>query len=438
MLTPPLHHGMTALNREAFKKSIQSFALRIPAKKVKLVQKTVSSDILNLPRMRNVISDPESKETRLLLLRHDLVDTGDLSPETKQLIQDEGLSIVNHTINLDYTSWTTEQILHAVIPNTVKEIPSAYTQVGHIAHMNLREELFPWKHLIGQVILDKNKNITSVVNKLNNIDTTFRFFQMEVLAGDTNMVTEVKESGCRFKFDFSKVYWNSRLHTEHDRLVKSFGKNQLVCDVFAGVGPFAIPAAKNGTIVYANDLNPESYHWLKTNKSINKISDAKLKPYNMDGRDFIRQAVKDLDSTKDATKDGWKTFDHFVMNLPDTAIEFLDAFRGLYRGKKQLYDSLDPAPKLPMVHCHCFTKSDQPDQDIAKRVERAIGSHYDPAASKLHWVRNVAPKKEMYCISFPLTPDMVFGSESTGKRTQDQVDEALSSPPTEKMKKPTI
>lgn len=92
---------------------------------------------------------------------------------------------------------------------------------------------------------------------------------------------------------------------------------------------------------------------------------AKLKPYNMDGRDFIKQAVKDL-STAIEGDNGWKTFDHFVMNLPDTAIEFLDAFRGLYQDKKALYDSLSPPPKLPTVHCHCFTRSDDPAQDIAK------------------------------------------------------------------------
>ncbi len=31
------------------------------------------------------------------------------------------------------------------------EVPSAFETVGHIAHLNLREELLPWKHVIGQV-----------------------------------------------------------------------------------------------------------------------------------------------------------------------------------------------------------------------------------------------------------------------------------------------
>lgn len=43
----------------------------------------------------------------------------------------------------------------------------------------------------GQVIMDKNPGITCVVNKTNTIDSTYRNFQMEVLAGEDNMVAKV-------------------------------------------------------------------------------------------------------------------------------------------------------------------------------------------------------------------------------------------------------
>ena len=43
---------------------------------------------------------------------------------------------------------------------------------------------------------------------------------MELLAGEDRFEVEVKESGCVFRFDFSKVYWNPRLGTEHDRLIR--------------------------------------------------------------------------------------------------------------------------------------------------------------------------------------------------------------------------
>ena len=79
------------------------------------------------------------------------------------------------------------------------------------------------------------------------------------------------ESDCRFLFDFSRVYWNSRLHTEHGRLVDLFKPEDVVADVFAGVGPFAIPAAKKGCGVFANDLNPNSYEYLEKNIVGNKV-----------------------------------------------------------------------------------------------------------------------------------------------------------------------
>lgn len=46
------------------------------------------------------------------------------------------------------------------------EVPSSFETVGHIAHLNIREDLEPYKHVIGQVIIDKNPHITTVVNKV--------------------------------------------------------------------------------------------------------------------------------------------------------------------------------------------------------------------------------------------------------------------------------
>jgi hypothetical protein len=41
------------------------------------------------------------------------------------------------------------------------------------------------------------------------------------------------------------------------------------------------------------------------------------------------------------------------MNLPDSALTFLDAFRGIL-SDPELREAY--ANKLPMVHCHCFTR----------------------------------------------------------------------------------
>ena len=89
----------------------------------------------------------------------------------------------------------------------------------------------------GEVMLDKQKNagILTVVNKSGIIEETFRFFKMEVLAGEDKMETTVVSNGCSFSFDFSKVYWNSRLDQEHCRIVRLLKRKDVVLDMFAGV-----------------------------------------------------------------------------------------------------------------------------------------------------------------------------------------------------------
>jgi tRNA (guanine37-N1)-methyltransferase len=47
----------------------------------------------------------------------------------------------------------------------------------------------------------------------------------------------------------NQVYWNSRLETEHKRLVSLFSKDDVVADIMAGIGPFAVPAAHKGCTV---------------------------------------------------------------------------------------------------------------------------------------------------------------------------------------------
>ena len=46
---------------------------------------------------------------------------------------------------------------------------------------------------------------------------------------------------------------------------------QLTGDVFAGVGPIAISAARKVKRVYANDLNPHAVDYLERNSVLNKL-----------------------------------------------------------------------------------------------------------------------------------------------------------------------
>ena len=269
--------------------------------------------------------------------------------------------------------------------------------------------------LSGEVLLDKQPAIKTVVNKTSNIDETFRFFKMELLAGENRMETTVSENGCSFSFDFSKVYWNSRLHTEHSRIISLLRPGDVVVDMFAGVGPFAIPACKRGCSVFANDLNPYAYSALCANAKKNNVED-RLSAFNLDAREFLVRVSGDLTSKlakssssvdPSCSKACPKLVSHVLMNLPASAVEFLDSFAGLLSGvPMEMRDSLE----LPQVHCYHFTKSEFPDVDVLNEVERHLGVQLAPSTFSIAKVRDVAPNKLMMRVSFKLPPSVAYGS----------------------------
>jgi hypothetical protein len=54
--------------------------------------------------------------------------------------------------------------------------------------------------------MEKNSSIRTVVNKTSTIDTVYRFFHMELIAGEPDYIATVKESGCSFRMAYDKVW----------------------------------------------------------------------------------------------------------------------------------------------------------------------------------------------------------------------------------------
>ncbi len=265
----------------------------------------------------------------------------------------------------------------------------------------------------GQVTLDKQPTLRTVVNKTDQIDTTFRFFKMEVLAGEQDFMASVKENGCTFTFDFSRVYWNSRLSEEHWRVVELVKEGEVVVDVFAGVGPFAVLAAKlKGCVVYANDLNPHAFKHLQENGRSNHVS-GRLHAYNLDGREFLASITGQL--VERAVAGGsspMEVYSHVIMNLPASSVEFLDVFRGLFRG---IPEGIRPSIKLPLIHCYCFVKTaseSEQERSALQQVTSSLGVRQLISGSWLvEVVRSVAPNKDMVRVSFTLPGQVAYSGE---------------------------
>ena len=355
----------------------------------------------------------QGSKHKLILLPPSDIDSvqRNLVPDDKDYLNQIEATLCTHQLHLNYNVWSAQQVIRAILPDDIEEVTTSFETVGHIAHVNLRDSQLDYKHVIGQVLLDKNNpHIRTVVNKLSDIQETYRFFKMEVLAGSDDMIATVRENGCMFTFDFSQVYWNSRLHTEHSRIIDSLTLNDVVCDLFAGVGPFALPAGKKGCMVYANDLNPAAYQALCNNVKINRV-ESRIRAYNLDGRDFVKKVMQEIQSShrlieeQEFAKHNHE-FQHsiispmftcIVMNLPATAIKFLDIFQGLLKGLKNV--------ALPTIYCYCFSKAPNPEEDARQQCEHMLGTKIE---ANVHRVRDVAPNKVMLCVQFKLPHVVAF------------------------------
>ena len=356
-----------------------------------------------------------------------------LNPEkNSEIKKDDKFSIVEEQITLNEKNFSYEDMFKYFIEDEInnkklvenetsidqllKSLPNGFEIVGKIAHMNLRDQYLKYKYFIGQLILDKNPSLSTVINKVGKIDNVYRTYEMEILAGEENYNVEHKEGNVKFQFDLRKTYWSSRLQNERDRVLKLLEKNQVLCDAFCGVGPLALRACKKGVKVYANDLNPDAYEYLNNNIKLNKLNKGNfvIKTYNMDAREFIKSLVNLSKYNKDEDEDnGDKIFpedlhiNHFYMNLPKDAIEFMDVFVGLFKGCK---DNIYNKDNLPMVHVYGFAKIDNnPHELLKKRISKAFKMEYDLFKKEcekdiinIENVRDISNKKVVYCIDMKI------------------------------------
>jgi tRNA (guanine37-N1)-methyltransferase len=116
-----------------------------------------------------------SKWKDILLLLHSFKNVRDLEKGFKQVLFDPNVikakeDVIQHIpsikeyieqsfdftpITITYANYTIQEVIKAILPNDLVEekgvnTGSGYSLVGHIAHFNLRDEVLPYKHIIGE------------------------------------------------------------------------------------------------------------------------------------------------------------------------------------------------------------------------------------------------------------------------------------------------
>jgi len=119
--------------------------------------------------------------------------------------------------------------------------------------------------------LSERHNVKTIM-KIDHIQGTRREPVYRILYG-SETETVHKENGCLFKLDLAKVMWSKGNNNERLRIAKLVNDDEVVIDMFAGIGYFSIPIGvhANPKHVYAIEINPNSYKFLCENIKLNKL-----------------------------------------------------------------------------------------------------------------------------------------------------------------------
>jgi len=235
---------------------------------------------------------------------------------------------------------------------------------------------------IADAVLASDLPARSVLNRASKIKGELRVRDWELLAERADAETELaptetvhREYGHEFLVDLAAVYFSPRLATERHRVVEQVQPGERVLDMFAGVGPFAIPAASQGAEVVAVDLNETAVEYLRENARRNGVSDA-ITAVAGD----VREVATDYQ--------GWA--DRLIMNLPHSAGAFLETAVGL-------------AGEECVIHYYDIQHDSDPFGPGIEAIRAAAEPAYDVAVETEHVVRSYAPHELNVCLDVRLT-----------------------------------
>lgn len=220
----------------------------------------------------------------------------------------------------------------------------------------------PYDQSAGEAIMAVHKSVKTVLEPTTGVTGEFRVREFKVLCGEPRTTTTYREHGCTFEMDLAKVYFSPRLSTERKRVVDQISDVELVVDMFAGVGPFAIPASRRALYVVANDKNPDAVAYLQKNIGLNRASHIEA----------ICADARDIQLPRQA--------DRAIMNLPHSAHEFLDkAFQLVRTGgiihyydirpESEIFDAVIKLVKEKATASGCLIEI------VNKRIVRSYSPH---------------------------------------------------------------
>lgn len=243
--------------------------------------------------------------------------------------------------------------------------PRAFEQLGDIIVVKVPPELSAKTEELGAA-LQKFHGARAVFHD-RGVKGEFRTRDLQRIAGSGSSLTRVAENGVQMWVDLAHAYFSPRLATERTRVAALVQPGERFIDMFAGVAPMSIQAAKRGARVDAIDLNPDAVALAQRN-----LRDCGV-------ANLVRMHAGDA---RTATR-GLGPADRVVMNLPHGARQFLDVAANVL------------APR-GTLHYHEILRTELAE-DRGRELEQDLGSRGWPCRlSGMRVVRNYSPTEGHY------------------------------------------
>ncbi|MBS1263624.1 MAG: tRNA (guanine(37)-N1)-methyltransferase Trm5b [Methanonatronarchaeales archaeon] len=200
----------------------------------------------------------------------------------------------------------------------LEEVPSSFDVVGDVAIVEVPGDLEPRGAELGRALMETHPSVSTVLAKGTAVEGEFRTRRHRLLTGEDRRETVHREHGCEFGVNVEEAYFSPRLSTERGRVFSQVEPGEVVVDMFAGVGPFAVEIAvhRDPERVVAVDKNPAAHRLMVENVERNRVGDV-VEPVLADAAELPESYAG--------------TADRVIMNLPKSAAGFLDAALDLLR-----------------------------------------------------------------------------------------------------------
>jgi tRNA wybutosine-synthesizing protein 2 len=155
-------------------------------------------------------------------------------------------------------------------PDQLELLPRGWFILGDIIIVKIQPQLDQFIHIIGDALLSIYPRCRSVLRDFG-IEGPLREPVREIIAGETSETVH-KENGVLFKLDACRVMFSQGNLRERMRM-SLLGSDEIVVDMFAGIGYFSMPMAVHSKPkkVLAIELNPVAYSYLKENVRLNRV-----------------------------------------------------------------------------------------------------------------------------------------------------------------------